>query len=77
MGKCEFCKLERPLILCSEYQICYNCMMRLKDAAPKLLEALESIMMQDGLCLHIDRRRLKQARIVIAKAKGESKNESV
>jgi len=83
MGKCEFCGGERPLVLCGEYQICYNCMVRLEDAAPKILRALEAI---EWVCCHgsvycpwcgeskmVGHNEKCPRQLAITKAKGKSK----
>lgn len=79
MSECEFCKEERPLILYGEYQICYNCMMRVIAAAPELLRALEDTLEDyeriagfTGLKPE-DFENIRRARAAIAKAKGKGK----
>ena len=76
-AECEFCKRERPLILYGEYQICYNCMMRVIATAPELLDACEAAE-YSLVCLTrrlgADEKKnenLRDVRAAIAKAKGE------
>ena len=77
MGECEFCKQERPLILCGEYQLCCECVRRLRSAAPEMLSALEDAEFS-LVCLtrrlgdkEEKNENLRNVRAAIAKAKGD------
>lgn len=82
---CHFCKNDRPLILQGKYEICYNCMVRLEDAAPELLAALEIVWatkqsasyedLQGGITgysFYLDEEQCSLIQAAITKAKGET-----
>ncbi len=76
VAECEFCKRERPLILCGEYQMCYHCMIRLRNAAPEMLDALEAAELSLVCLTRLEadeekNENLSSVRAAIAKAKGE------
>lgn len=74
MAKCIRCNGEMRSFTLATMGCCNHCGLRAEDMAEilsELLAALESIMMQPGLYMHMDRRRRERAHAAIAKAKGE------